>query len=195
LSRLDRRLEKLVAALAERLGESSQTSICLGTDGEDDGIDEFAEALVSAGLLLPAEPASAVICDGCERNCVMPVEITPAINGRPSQAFIVCDKRDDIGRVRVQPTTLRRWTFSLPLLARTLAKALKSDQEPAEDSEIWLLGNAKIGGNSTQLTLARTAKDAPMGRNSLSFLLVLASKPTGDDQLAWRMPSRCVTGV
>lgn len=173
MSRLDRRLEKLIAALAARLGESSENSICLDTDGEDDGIgiDEFAEALVSAGLLLSAEPTSAVICDGCERNCVMPVEITPAINGRSSQTFIVCDKRDDIGRVRVEPATLRRWTFSLPLLARTLAKALKLDQEPVEDGEIWLLGNAKMSRNTTQVTLARKAKDAPIGSQ---LVIVLA---------------------
>jgi hypothetical protein len=162
-SPLDRRLEKLLATLAARLGESFEIAICLSADEEDNDIGELAEALVSAGLLLPAEPAGAVICDGCERNCAMPIEIAPAINGRPSRAFIVCDKRDDIGRVRMEPARLRRWTFSLSLLARALAKALKSDQEPAQEGEIWLLGNAKVGRNITQVTLARRDQDAPRG--------------------------------
>jgi hypothetical protein len=163
-SRLDRRLENLLAALAARLGDSSEAAICLSADEEDD-VGELAEALVGAGLLLPAEPASAVICDGCEQNCAMPVEIAPAINGRPGRAFIVCDKRDDIGRVRVEPARLCRWTFSLPLLARALAKALKPDQEPAaaDTRDMWLLGNAKIGGNTMRVCLARSAKAAPTG--------------------------------
>jgi hypothetical protein len=169
-SPLDRRLENLFAGLAARLGVSSEGAIYLGAD-EGDDIGELAEVLLSAGLLLPAEPASAVICDGCERNCVMPVEIVPAINGRPGRAFIVCDKRDDIGRLGVEPDRLRCWTFSLPLLARALAKALKSDQEPAEAGDIWLLGNAKIGRNATQVTLARLAKDAPIG-SQLTIVLV-----------------------
>lgn len=172
-SRLDRRLEKLLAALAARLGESFEIAIRLNADEEDNDVGELAEALVSAGLLLPAEPAGAVICDGCERNCAMPVEIAPAINGRPSRAFIICDKRDDIGRVRVEPARLRRWTFSFSLLARALAKALKSDQEPAQEGEIWLLGNAKIGRNITQVTLARRAQDAPIGAQ-LAIVLAAA---------------------
>jgi hypothetical protein len=164
-SQLDRRLETLLAALAARLGETCEVAICLSADEEGDDIGELAEALVSTGLLLPAEPASAVICDGCERNCAMSVEMAPAINGRPSRFFIVCDKRDDIGRVPLEPARLRRWTFSFSLLARALAGALKSDQEPvmAGTDDVWLLGNAKIGRNAAEVTLARRAQDAPIG--------------------------------
>jgi hypothetical protein len=154
----DQRLEGLLATLSARLGYSSETAVYVGAD-ECEGIGELADALVDAGLLLPAEPVSAVICDGCEQNCAMSVEIAPAVNERPGRAFIVCDKRDDIGSVHVKPARLRRWTFSLPLFARALAKALKTDQEPAEVEKagVWQLGKAKVGGAAVLVTLVRSA--------------------------------------
>ena len=168
-NRIDQRLEDLFGELAAQLGGSSEASIYLGAD-EADNLVELAEPLVGAGLLSPAEPASATICDGCERNCVMPVNIAPAINAQPSRAFIVCDKRDDIGRVRVEPARLRRWTFSLPLLARSLAGALKTDQQPAAATgDMWLLGNAKIAGKPIQITMVRSANTA--ATESLAIVL------------------------
>jgi hypothetical protein len=124
------------------LGCSSETAVYVGADGCE-GIGELADALVDAGLLLPAEPVSALICDGCERNCVMPVNIVPATVAEPSRAFIVCDKRDDIGRVPVDPTRLRRWMFSLLTLADALASTPKKDDiavtpEPDPTSAPWL---------------------------------------------------------
>src|SRR5438067_3199524 len=78
-NRIDPRLEDLLGKLAARLACSSEASILLGFD-EADHLFELAELLVGAGLLSPAEPASAMMCDGCQRNCVMPVDIAPAIN-------------------------------------------------------------------------------------------------------------------
>src|SRR3977135_1894017 len=84
-NRIDPRLEDLFGELAARLGGSPEASIYVGA-GEADNLVELAEPLVRAGLLSPAEPATATICDGCERNCVRPVDIAPAINARPSRA-------------------------------------------------------------------------------------------------------------
>jgi hypothetical protein len=114
-NQLDLRLDGLLAAMATRLGRSSEAVIHVGAD-EDEDIGELAEALVDAGLLLPAEPSSALICDGCERNCVMPINVAQSIAPQPARAFIVCDKRRDIGRVPVETARLRRWTFSLTIL-------------------------------------------------------------------------------
>jgi hypothetical protein len=118
-NQLDLRLDGLLAAMATRLGRSSEAVIHVGAD-EDEDIGELAEALVDAGLLLPAEPSSALICDGCERNCVMPINVAQSIAPQPARAFIVCDKRRDIGRVPVETARLRRWTFSLTILATSL---------------------------------------------------------------------------
>jgi hypothetical protein len=173
----DQRLEGLLATLSARLGCSSETAVYVGAD-ECEGIGELADALVDGGLLLPAEPASALICDGCERNCVMPVNIAPATAAQSDRAFIVCDKRDDIGRVSVEPSRLRRWMFSLPVLANALARTLKTDHEPveADTSDGWRLGRAKLGGNAVQTNLARSSGSVPGGTQ----LAILLTEPNND---------------
>jgi hypothetical protein len=179
----DRRLEGLLATLSARLGSSSDTAVYVGWD-ECEGIGELADALVDAGLLLPAEPASALICDGCERNCVMPVNIAPAIVAQPGRAFIVCDKRDDIGRVSVAPPRLRRWMFSLPVLANALARTLKTDQQPAQagSGNSWCLGQAKVGAGTVQVALARSVDTIPKGAQ----LAILLADPNNDaDRARW----------
>ena len=50
-------------------------------------------------MLERAEPAQVIECDGCERNCFMPVNVRPAEGNRPAQAFISCDKPEDVGRI------------------------------------------------------------------------------------------------
>jgi hypothetical protein len=168
----DRQLEGLLAKLSARLGCSLETAVYVGAD-ECDGIGELADLLVDAGLLLPAEPASALICDGCERNCVMTVNVAPATAPQTRPAFIVCDKRDDIGRVPVAPARLRRWIFSLPVLAGALVRVLKTDREAveADNGDSWLLGRANIGGSAIPMALTRSAGTVST-RTQLAILLV-----------------------
>lgn len=124
----DPRLDGLLAALSARLDCSPEAAVYVGAD-ECEEIGELADVPVDAGLLQPAEPASALICDGCERNCLMPVNIAPATAAQPGRAFIVCDERDDIGRVPVDLARLRRWIFSLAVLADVPRNALKNRAE------------------------------------------------------------------
>jgi hypothetical protein len=180
--RLDQRLDGLLAAMATRLGRSSEAVIHVSADeGED--IGELAEALVDAGLLLPAEPSSALICDGCERNCVMLVNVVQSIAPQPARAFIVCDKRHDISRVPVEAARLRRWTFSLTILAASLAKALRTNQEPAASGtgDSWRLGSTNIGGNAIQVTLTRSADTIPK-EAQLAIILTEPDSDAGRDQ-------------
>ena len=93
----------------------------------------------------------------------MPVDIAPAINARPSRAFIVCDKRDDIGRVAVDVSRLRQWTFSFSLIAGAVAKAMQTDREPSEEeaADAWRLGNAVVGRKRIGVALARSVHTRP----------------------------------
>jgi hypothetical protein len=173
----DQRLEDLLATLSARLGCASGTAVYVDAD-ECEGIGELADALVDAGLLLPAEPASALICDGCERNCVMRVNVAPAIAAQPGRAFIVCDKRNDIGRVPINSARLRRWLFSLPVLADALARVLKTDREAVEvdNGESWLIGRANIRGSPIHMALTRSAGTVPTGTQ----LAILLAEPDND---------------
>ena len=47
-------------------------------------------ALKSHSVLMPGKPAESAICPGCERACVMPVQVLPRA-GRPASLFVVWD--------------------------------------------------------------------------------------------------------
>lgn len=68
------------------------------------------DLLVTSGLLQQAQPRDTIECDGCEENCInMRVEVYPAQEDKPGRAFITCDKRDDMGRVRVDFRRMEQW--------------------------------------------------------------------------------------
>ena len=92
-------------------------------------------------MLLQASPARSAVCNGCERSCVMPVEVLPD-DGRGAAAFIVCDKRRDINRVEVAIGALARWKATGESLADALAHLLKVDTRPrhADGAGRWPLG-------------------------------------------------------
>ena len=73
-------------------------------------------ALKSQRLLRRTRPATSTVCPGCEQQCAMPVYTVVGPGASPGQtdrwSFIVCDKRDDINRVTVEPDRLTRWQSS-----------------------------------------------------------------------------------
>ena len=73
-------------------------------------------ALKSQRLLRRSRPATSVICPGCEQQCAMPVYTVVGPGASAGQtdrwSFVVCDKRDDINRVTVEPDRLTRWQSS-----------------------------------------------------------------------------------
>ena len=78
--------------------------------------DDAVAALKSQRLLRRGRPATSAMCPGCEQQCAMPVYTVVGPGASPGQtdrwSFIVCDKRDDINRVTVEPDRLTRWQSS-----------------------------------------------------------------------------------
>lgn len=103
------------------------------------------EILTKAGLLARAEPAHIIECNGCERNCFMPVHVRPAEGSRPAYAFISCDKPEDVGRVPVALDRLAQWRVTGSMLARAMGRLLGFTKPPHEDSvaRCWTLGLLK----------------------------------------------------
>jgi hypothetical protein len=101
--------------------------------------------LVKSGLLGRAEPAQVIECDGCERNCFMPIHIRPAEGNRLARAFISCDKPEDVGRVPVELGRLAQWRITGAMLAGAMARLLGFNKPPQEDSmgNRWTLGRLK----------------------------------------------------
>jgi hypothetical protein len=84
----------------------------------------FVHALVETSLLRPAGSAQVMVCPGCDDACPMHVYFeTHPVTGN-SRAFIVCDRRDDMGLVALDPSELRQWQISRRQLAHFLVREL-----------------------------------------------------------------------
>ena len=92
----------LLEHIFERLCRANSGEEIFGADEVAQWPESALEVLVKSGLLGRAEPARVIECDGCERNCFMPVHVRPAEGSRPARAFISCDKPEDVGRVPVE---------------------------------------------------------------------------------------------
>jgi hypothetical protein len=138
--------------------------LCRADSGEEIfGADETAqwpggalEALIKSGLLERAEPARVIGCDGCERNCLMPVHVRPAEGNRPARAFISCDKPEDVSRVPVELGRLAQWRITGGMLARAMTRLLGFTNTLHDDSvgKRWTLGRLKGKETRGEVTLA-----------------------------------------
>ena len=72
-----------------------------------------------------------------------------------SQALIVCDKRDDVGRVRVELKTMEQWQTSADALADMLAQLLGLRRSGVTSSEAfrWEVGLLKGAKHASHLVL------------------------------------------
>ena len=82
--------------------------------------ERLREALEAAGILRQASHAHSVICDGCAEACIESV-VFDDCSGLPTEAYVICTKYDDVGRVEVELDRLRQWTVDLDALADFLA--------------------------------------------------------------------------
>lgn len=158
------------------------------------------DVLVTSGLLQPAQPMATIECDGCEDNCTMPVTVYPAQEDKPGRAFITCDKRDDMERVRVDFRRMEQWQTTGGLIAAALARllGLPRTATQAADGKQWNIGTLKgkkhnspvtlLAGDS--LTLALAGHAVPLvdvltfEENALALdkaaLIRLVDNPAGD---------------
>lgn len=150
------------------------------------------DALLTNSLLQPAQPAATIECDGCEENCIMPVTVYPVQDDKPGRAFITCDKRDDIGRVRVDFRRMGQWQATGGLIAAALARLLGLSQPSnAADGGQWHIGTIKgrkhnspvtlLAGDS--LTLALAGHTVPL----MDVLTIEENNPTLDKAALIRM--------
>src|ERR1700730_5946216 len=86
-SPLDPQLDAVLAALAARLGSGVEDAIFVGQDDLPHGQGAMNEPLLRCGLLIPAQPAKATICEGCERCCIMAVQFAPPRPGESARGF------------------------------------------------------------------------------------------------------------
>ncbi len=110
-------------------------------------------------LITRARPASSAVCPGCEEECVMPVHAIPQPSGDPA-LFIVCDKRDDIGRVPVPSAQLEQWQASGDSIADLLANLLSMQRPNMGSSSVgrWEVGVFRGAKHASHLVLMAEEK-------------------------------------
>jgi hypothetical protein len=135
----------LLEHIFERLSRADSGQEIFGADEAAQWPGGALEVLIKSGLLDRAEPAQVIECDGCERNCFMPIFVRPAEGNRPARAFISCDKPEDVGRVPVELGRLSQWRTTGGMLAGAVARLLGFTKPPHEDSvgKRWTLGPLK----------------------------------------------------
>jgi hypothetical protein len=153
----DQQLNELLRRLASGLAASARDHILVGrTDLTGQDVATL-DAFCGLRLLEPAEPARSILCHGCERACVMPVDWARGPDGTGQRAFVTCDARSDIGRVPVELDDLRQWRFSLQLAAGRLAEQLSpaGGTRPFEQGGAWVLGPIARTGAPVDAVLCR----------------------------------------
>lgn len=113
---------------------------------------DFEEAL-RIGLLEEAAPAEEVVCPGCEEACLEDVEIIHGDRPEDTRAYVICGKRDDIGRVPIPLEMLDRWAANKSRVeALRPGKNTKQTDEPVSmRGFIEQYCHALVRGRSEQL--------------------------------------------
>lgn len=100
---------EVLASLKARFAGAKARHIKITADEIAEWPAGLFDKLNTQKLLAKAEPLQVLECRGCEQACCMPVNVMPAQGGRPARAFIACDKRSDVGRVKVDFARMRQW--------------------------------------------------------------------------------------
>lgn len=125
-------LEDVLRELIQRLGS-----------GDDDAIswdqvrawpEGALDVFLAAGWLKPMAPAVTVECPGCEENCFMPVRVRAGGNGQPARHFIACDRRAEIGLVKIPEARLQQWQLTHGQVAEWVSRELGLRAKPQKDS-------------------------------------------------------------
>lgn len=151
--------ETVIIELFTRIAAESGASILINGEELTRWPAETVSAIKSQGLLKRARSASAVVCNGCEQECAMPVHTYPA-SSRKSTSFIVCDKRDDINRVPVAAERLVQWRCDTRAICEYVAASLglrRSDQHHS-DPGLLSIGMA-TGEKRNQMLCLRVDDD------------------------------------
>ena len=128
--------------LLERVGAQIGATVIVSEHEASAWPGPVVEAMKLQGLLTKARPATSAVCPGCDRECVMPVNVLDD-EVRGPDAFVVCDKRNDINRVPVPISRLEQWQASGDSIANLLARLLGLHRPGGEISRNgptrWLL--------------------------------------------------------
>jgi hypothetical protein len=123
------------------------------------------KALKKQGIIKPGTPAKDLKCSNCEEYCMMPVTVRPADASGRVRAFISCDKREDIGRISVDPAALNTWRLDIHNFAKALAATLGTEliAEEVKRDRMYFLGTIILNQEKRSVLFARDLEGAYSG--------------------------------
>ena len=132
------------------------SSVLFGYDDVAGWLAAELGCLVGCGVLRETVHARSVVCDGCEEACLEDVEFLEGDGSRPARAYVVCQRRDDIGRVEVPTERLRQWVVDLNALAEVLGELLETEGRTEEimHNRLSWLGRSRAGKRRLDFFLA-----------------------------------------
>jgi len=163
-------MKRSVIELLGRLGANQGAAVLINEDELSQWPSEAVAAMKAQRLLSKARHATSAVCSGCERACVMPVDVLPAEGNRPTSAFVVCNKRSDINRVLIPLTKLTQWQCNTDAVCGFIATslALRRSEEQTASADLWNIGIATGDKRSQMLCLqANGALALVAGGNAL----------------------------
>ncbi len=148
-----------LSELIDRLGANDGLTIHISENELDQWPSKLIVALKEHGSLTKSQPSSCTVCPGCEAECTMPVNFLTHPIQIP-QAFVFCDKRDDISRVPIAISYLEQWQTSGESIANLIAKLLGFCRPTYLVSEKprWEIGLFKGTKHSSHLILLSESK-------------------------------------
>ena len=98
-----------------------------------------------AGWLKATDAAATVECPGCEENCFMPAQFSPAPLGRSAAPYVACNTRSEMGKIKISQARLQQWQLTHAQIARWISTALHLRSKPEKDpaSASFKLGNVQ----------------------------------------------------
>ena len=81
-------------------------------------------SLMDAKLLREVRPSQSVVCRGCEKRCLRPVDVVQLNGERPPVYVSTCNEFPDMGPFEHPPSELKRWSTSRELIARFVSRAI-----------------------------------------------------------------------
>jgi hypothetical protein len=147
--------EAALVELLARVGASEDAAALLSNHELNQWPDNAVTAMKTQRLLMKAPPANSAICPGCERDCVMPVQIRihPSHGAAP---FINCDKRSDVSRVLVPVERLEQWRCTTDAVCGFVAASLevrRSDKCRLASADFLEIGMVSGGKRCQMLSL------------------------------------------
>lgn len=175
MTQIDRLLNSALRQLLSGLTQSADGQVLIDHEQVRAWDDRILPEIINAGLIKAYEPDTSIACPAYEDACLVPVHAGNGIK----QPFIVCECRDDIGRVLINPDRLKRWVFSFETFSQRLSDTLDTLHEPRTlvDNQLFYSGQIETASGKTDIFIVSditSANHAEIKQSARYILLTLA---------------------